>query len=59
MVASLDDVWPIRGLPCLEHLILRDNPIRQIIEYRIKVLELFEERAAEVVDLIQTFITKF
>ncbi|VBB32666.1 unnamed protein product [Acanthocheilonema viteae] len=48
IVASPDDIRAVGTLPCLDHLILRGNPIRQIIEYRIKVLEHFGERAAEV-----------
>ncbi|KAL3981572.1 Leucine rich repeat family protein [Acanthocheilonema viteae] len=48
IVASPDDIRAVGTFPCLDHLILRGNPIRQIIEYRIKVLEHFGERAAEV-----------
>ncbi|EFO21082.2 hypothetical protein LOAG_07406 [Loa loa] len=47
-VASPDDLRAVGALPCLDHLILRGNPIRQVIEYRIKVLEHFGERAVEV-----------
>lgn len=47
-VASPESVQPVGALPCLDHLILRGNPIRQVIEYRTKVLEYFGERAVEV-----------
>ncbi|KHN71165.1 Nischarin [Toxocara canis] len=43
-----EDVAPVGSLPCLEHLILRGNPVRQVVEYRTKLLESFGERAAEV-----------
>ncbi|EJW80706.1 hypothetical protein WUBG_08385 [Wuchereria bancrofti] len=48
VIASPDDIRAVGTLPCLDHLILRGNPIRQVIEYRIKVLEHFGERAIEV-----------
>uniref|UniRef100_A0A8R1TV99 Dynein assembly factor 1, axonemal homolog n=1 Tax=Onchocerca volvulus TaxID=6282 RepID=A0A8R1TV99_ONCVO len=48
IVASPDDILTVGTLPCLDHIILRGNPIRQVIEYRIKVLEHFGERATEV-----------
>ncbi|VDD96768.1 unnamed protein product [Enterobius vermicularis] len=47
-ISSPEDVLPVGSLPCLEHIILRGNPIRQVVEYRTKVLELFGDRAAEV-----------
>uniref|UniRef100_A0A915PUH2 U2A'/phosphoprotein 32 family A C-terminal domain-containing protein n=1 Tax=Setaria digitata TaxID=48799 RepID=A0A915PUH2_9BILA len=47
-IAEPDDIRTVGVLPCLDHLILRGNPIQQVIEYRIKVLEHFGERATEV-----------
>ncbi|VDN06056.1 unnamed protein product [Thelazia callipaeda] len=46
-IATADDVRPVCTLPCLDHLILKGNPVQQVIEYRTKVLELFGERFAE------------
>lgn len=57
-VASPDEIRALGALPCLDHLILRGNPIREVIEYRIKVLEHFGERAAEVVCVIRTSTLK-
>uniref|UniRef100_A0A915AA86 PX domain-containing protein n=1 Tax=Parascaris univalens TaxID=6257 RepID=A0A915AA86_PARUN len=47
-ISTPEDVAAVGGLPCLEHIILRGNPVRQVVEYRTKVLESFGERAAEV-----------
>ncbi|VDN44026.1 unnamed protein product [Gongylonema pulchrum] len=47
-VSSPEDIKSVGSLPCLDHLILRGNPIRHVIEYRTKVLEHFGERAVEV-----------
>lgn len=55
ILTSPDEIRAVGTLPCLDHLILRGNPIRQVIEYRVKVLEHFGERAVEVVCLIRTF----
>ncbi|VDK23509.1 unnamed protein product [Anisakis simplex] len=49
-IATPEDVTPIGNLPCLEHIILRSNPVRQAVEYRTKILESFGERASEVVN---------
>uniref|UniRef100_A0A914RB69 Uncharacterized protein n=1 Tax=Parascaris equorum TaxID=6256 RepID=A0A914RB69_PAREQ len=46
-ISTPEDVAAVGGLPCLEHIILRGNPVRQVVEYRTKVLESFGERAAE------------
>ncbi|KIH60767.1 leucine Rich repeat-containing domain protein [Ancylostoma duodenale] len=41
-------VYPLGGLPCLEVLHLRGNPVRKVVEYRTRVLEAFGERSWEV-----------
>ncbi|XP_030827981.1 nischarin [Strongylocentrotus purpuratus] len=35
------------NLPCLEQLLLSGNPVTNVVDYRTKVLELFEERFTE------------
>ncbi|XP_013392557.1 nischarin isoform X2 [Lingula anatina] len=47
-LAEVENVQCIGKLPCLENLILRDNPIRTVVDYRVAVLELFGDRAKEV-----------
>ena len=47
-ISQLLEVRHLNSLPCLGNLILQRNPIAHIIDYRIKVLELFIDRAKEV-----------
>ncbi|CAD6193514.1 unnamed protein product [Caenorhabditis auriculariae] len=47
-VSTIESVQPVGKLPCLEILILRENPIRKVVEYRTRVLEAFGERSSEV-----------
>lgn len=35
------------NLPCLEQLLLSGNPVTNVVDYRTKVLELFEDRFTE------------
>ena len=41
------EVQHVCNLPCLEHFLLSSNPITNVVDYRTKVLELFEERFTE------------
>ncbi|KAK6625870.1 hypothetical protein RUM43_006169 [Polyplax serrata] len=47
-ICDVDEVRHISHLPCLENLILTGNSVSVIVDYRIKVLELFGNRAAEI-----------
>ncbi|TRZ01620.1 hypothetical protein DNTS_022973 [Danionella cerebrum] len=47
-LAQLDEIRHIGTLPCLEKLILADNPMCIIPDYRTKVLAQFWDRASEV-----------
>lgn len=47
-VSCFDDISCIGSLPCLENLILTGNSVTTTIDYRIKILEIFEERAKEI-----------
>nr|DBA18741.1 TPA: hypothetical protein GDO54_016953 [Pyxicephalus adspersus] len=47
-IAQVDEIKNIGNLPCLENLILTDNPVTIIPDYRTKVLAQFGDRAAEV-----------
>lgn len=44
----MEDVQAVGNLPCLEELVLFDNPITGIVDYRTKILKLFGDRVAEV-----------
>ncbi|XGW31355.1 hypothetical protein V3C99_009934 [Haemonchus contortus] len=47
-IETLESVYPLGSLPCLEALHLKGNPIRKIVEYRTRLLEGFGERSWEV-----------
>ncbi|PAV90705.1 hypothetical protein WR25_05490 [Diploscapter pachys] len=47
-IEEIESIAPIGRLPCLETLLLRDNPVRKVLDYRIRVLESFKERCGEV-----------
>ncbi|KAK6748333.1 hypothetical protein RB195_001137 [Necator americanus] len=47
-IDTVPSVYPLGGLPCLEVLHLRGNPVRKVVEYRTRVLEAFAERSCEV-----------
>ncbi|XP_041459389.1 nischarin-like [Lytechinus variegatus] len=42
------EVQHVCNLPCLEHLLLSENPVTNVVDYRTKVLELFEDRFTEI-----------
>lgn len=44
IISKLDDISLITALPRLSSLILQGNPISTIFDYRVKVLELFDDR---------------
>lgn len=46
-INDVEEVGYIGELPCLENLILTGNAVATSVDYRIKVLEHFGERAAE------------
>lgn len=47
-IESIDEVKHIGSLPCLENLKLTGNPVSTIVDYRVKVLEPFGRRAADI-----------
>ncbi|XP_068107996.1 nischarin isoform X2 [Hyperolius riggenbachi] len=47
-IAQVEEVRNIGRLPCLETVILTDNPVTIIPDYRTKVLAQFGDRAAEI-----------
>ncbi|GAB6032224.1 hypothetical protein CHUAL_010864 [Chamberlinius hualienensis] len=46
-ISMLSEVAHLSRLPCLQNLSFVANPVTMIIDYRTKVLELFESRASE------------
>lgn len=44
-INAVDEVRHISDLPSLENLVLTGNPVSQIVDYRVKVLEHFGSRA--------------
>ncbi|KAJ8918782.1 hypothetical protein NQ315_015102 [Exocentrus adspersus] len=44
-ITEIDEIKHIGGLPCLENFILTGNSVAATVDYRIKVLEFFKERA--------------
>lgn len=47
-ITDVAEVKHISKLPCLENLILTGNPVSIVVDYRVKVLELFGGRALEI-----------
>ncbi|XP_020280844.1 nischarin [Pseudomyrmex gracilis] len=47
-IERIEEVKHIGHLPCLENLRLTGNPVSTIVDYRVKVLEPFGKRAAEI-----------
>lgn len=47
-IEKIEEVKNIGHLPCLENLRLTGNPVSTIIDYRVKVLEPFGKRAADI-----------
>lgn len=44
-ISNILEIKHIASLPCLENLVLTGNPVSQIIDYRVKVLENFSRKA--------------
>lgn len=47
-IENIEEVKYIGNLPCLENLRLTGNPVSTIVDYRVKVLEPFGKRAADI-----------
>ncbi|XP_043268514.1 nischarin [Venturia canescens] len=47
-IENIEEVKNIGHLPCLENLRLTGNPVSTIVDYRVKVLEPFGKRAADI-----------
>ncbi|PIO58450.1 hypothetical protein TELCIR_20115 [Teladorsagia circumcincta] len=47
-IETVESVYPLGSLPCLEALYLKGNPVRKVVEYRTRLLEAFGERNWEV-----------
>lgn len=47
-ISDIAEIAHIGELPCLENLILSANPVATIVDYRIKVLEHFGDRAKDI-----------
>lgn len=47
-IDKIEEVKNIGHLPCLENLRLTGNPVSTIVDYRVKVLEPFGKRAADI-----------
>ena len=50
-ILQLAEVSHLSGLPCLESLDLRCNPVTTELDYRTKVLVVFADRAKEVSEI--------
>ncbi|KAI3384821.1 hypothetical protein SNEBB_009074 [Seison nebaliae] len=52
---EFDDIADLGSLPCLETLQLYGNPLQKMIDYRAKILSIFNDRAANIwLDNVQT-----
>lgn len=47
-VSDLSEINHLSSLPCLENLILTGNPVAIVVDYRVRALELFGTKAAEI-----------
>lgn len=47
-IADIEEVRHIGDLPCLENLVLTGNAVATTVDYRMKALESFAERAKEI-----------
>jgi len=47
-VSDLSEIKHLSSLPCLENLILTGNPVAIVVDYRVRALELFGTKAAEI-----------
>uniref|UniRef100_A0A1I8GPU4 PX domain-containing protein n=1 Tax=Macrostomum lignano TaxID=282301 RepID=A0A1I8GPU4_9PLAT len=49
LISDLSEVAHLANLPLLARLILADNPLTQLADYRVRALQLFDSRASELV----------
>lgn len=47
-ISDLSEIKYVSGLPCLENLTLTGNPVAIVVDYRVRTLEQFGGRAAEI-----------
>ncbi|XP_030748701.1 nischarin-like [Sitophilus oryzae] len=47
-ITNIEELECLGRLPCLEYLVLNGNNVSSSIDYRVKVLEFFGERAADI-----------
>ncbi|XP_015523853.1 nischarin [Neodiprion pinetum] len=47
-IEDIEEIKYVGCLPCLENLMLTGNPVSTIVDYRVKVLQPFGKRAAEI-----------
>ncbi|XP_071481502.1 nischarin-like [Diadema antillarum] len=47
IIEHVVEIQHVCNLPCLEQLLLSENPVTNVVDYRTKVLELFEDRFME------------
>lgn len=47
-ISDINEIKYLGNLPCLENLTITANPVATIIDYRIKVLEYFGDRAKDI-----------
>ncbi|KAG4080313.1 hypothetical protein HA402_010805 [Bradysia odoriphaga] len=47
LIADIEEINHVAGLPCLEELILTANPVAGIVDYRQRVLSRFGDRCTE------------
>lgn len=48
LIEDIAEIKYIGHLPCLEHLRLTGNPVSTVVDYRVKALEPFGKRAADI-----------
>ena len=54
---SIKNIESLGGLPCLENLWLKNNPLARIVDYRIRVFSVFHNRAKDVKDCFGLFFS--
>ncbi|CAF4525000.1 unnamed protein product, partial [Didymodactylos carnosus] len=52
---SVKSIESLGSLPCLENLLLKNNPLTRIVDYRIRVFAVFRDRAKDVRKYISSF----
>ena len=56
---SIKNIESLGSLPCLENLSLKTNPLTRIVDYRIRVLAVFHNRAKDVNETSFCFAINF